>query len=372
MPASPANETDPDMSTITPPGHDVVANPDGHLDADELSAGRRRCGIALTVLATLGTGVWWVWRISEFHWHPVALVVFLAEIVGLVCAITVAAALARAPSPRTVYLVGDGARDSYWYAHVVADLVGRTRSADLHRDVRTAVRAAPRWRPRNSGDAAIAAVLADGPRRLVLVVAIGLGLLFGITPFGVPPWWALLSLLVASACFGAAHVALGRGRLRLGDRTRWSFGAIGEVIERADPDRHAPRRWRGALAVTVGLSMAVALRGASDRWTHGLEPMGHDDRLVAMGIATLFVLGALYTLQTSVRPDTGQLPVVIRHLDERTARQSLLAVAVCVGAIGLIAGAATPDADDRNVTIPATTVVDLPASGSVEHQEGGD
>ncbi len=360
------------MRTITPLRHDHVATPADQLLADVLSPARRRAGLALAGLATACTVTWFAWRIADLHWHPVALVVLATEIVGLVCALTVTAALMAATAPRNVYLVGDGVRDSYWYAHAVADLVGRTRSADLHRDVRTAMRAAPRWRPRTPGDAAIAAVLAEGPRRLVLVLAIGLGLLLGATPFGVPPWWALAAVFGAAAGFGGAHVLLGRGRLRLGDRIRWSFGAIGEVIERTDPDGHAPRRWRGTLAVTVGLSLAVALRGASDRWTHGLAPMGHDDRIVAMAVATLLVLGALYTLQTSERPDTGQLPVIVRHLDERTVRQFLLTVAVCVGAIGLVAGAATPDVADQNVTTPATSIVQLPAPGSVEYQEGGD
>lgn len=360
------------MSTITPLRHENVETVDGQMVADAPSTRRRRVAVASAAVATGSAAVWFAWRISDLHWHPVALLVLVAELLGLVSALAVTAGLAAATAPRAVYLVGDGARDSYWYAYAVADLVGRTRSADLHRDVRTAVRAAPRWRPRDTGDAAIAGILFDGPRRLVLAVAIGIGLLLGATPFGVPPWWALLSVLAASCGFGLSHVLLGRGRLRFGDRTRWSFGAIGEVIERADPLSHAPRRWRGALAVAVGLSLAVALRGVSDRWTHGLEPMGHDDRVVAMCAATLLVLGALYTLQTSTRPDTGQLPVIVRHLDERTARQSLLAVAVCVGAIGLIAGASTPDAGSQNITTPAISVVEQPAGAPALHQEGGD
>lgn len=328
------------MSTLIRIRRDVEP-PSALVDAP--SIGRVRVGVAASVVATAGLTTWIVWRIGEMRWNPVSLALLAADLVGLAAAIAVTLGLTRTRVARNVFRVGGDARDSYWFAFTVADIVGRTRSADLHRDVRTAVRAAPRWRPRDSADAAIAAVLADGPRRLVVVVAIGVGLLVGVAPFGVPPWWALTGLVVGAGGFGTSHVVLGRGRLRYGDRIRWSYGAIGELIERTEVATHAPRRWRGALAVTVGLSLAVGLRGTSDRWTHGLGPMSHDDRVVAMGVATALILGALFTMQTSVRPETAHLPVLVRHLDERTGRQSLLTVAVCVAAIGLVAGAATPD-----------------------------
>lgn len=341
------------MDTLTSIYADVAVEPP-HVVADALSPIRRRTGVALSVLAVTGASTWLAWRVVELHWNPVSLLVLAAELVGVVGGIAVTLGLTRSTSTRNVYAAGDDVRDSYWFAFTVADIVGRTRSADLHRDVRTAVRIAPRWRPRDTAGAAVAAVLAEGPRRLVVVLTVGVGLLVGVAPFGVPPWWAIAGLLTATIGFGASHVVLGRGRLRLGDRIRWSYGAIGEVIERSDVAAHAPRRWRGALAVAVGLSLAVGLRGTSDRWTHGLGPMSHDERLVAMTVAVVMIAGALFTLQTSVRPDTGHLPVVARHLDERTGRQSLLALALCAGTVGLIAGASTPD-----LTVPGGDLVDM-------------
>ena len=45
-----------------------------------------------------------------------------------------------------------------------------------------------------------------------------------------------------------------------------------------------PIRWVTTMATMVALNLAVALRGLSDRWTHGLGPMAHDARVVAMSM----------------------------------------------------------------------------------------
>jgi hypothetical protein len=285
-------------------------------------------------------------------------VLFLAaELSGAVGAVVVGIGLAGAASPRDVF--EDEPRDSHWYAHAVADLVGRTRAADIHRDVRTAVRAAPRWRWRDRADATIAAILLDGPRRLAMLVIVVVGLMFGTTPFGTPPWWAIAALVVGSIAVGLAHVSLGQGRLRPGDRIRWSYGAIGEIVARADIAGVAPRRWIGSVAAVVVVSIAIALRGMSDRWTHGLPAMTDEDRVVLLLVALLLVLGALYTLATSPRPSQQDAHLVARHLDEGTARHSLLAVAVCVGMIGLVAGVLPTD---HAVESPRHTVIATPES----------
>jgi len=297
---------------------------------------RGRGGLVLLAFGAAALAVWFAWRLSHPLWHPLAVLFLGAELSGAVAAVIVGVGLAGASSPRDIHV--DEPRDSHWYAHAVADLVGRTRAADIHRDVRTAVRAAPRWRWRDRADATVAAILLDGPRRLVMLLVVVVGLLFGATPFRTPPWWAVVALVVGSAAIGLAHVSLGQGRLRPGDRIRWSYGAIGEVVARVDVAGVAPRRWIGSVAAVVVLSIAIALRGMSDRWTHGLRPMPDADRVVLLLVAVLLVLGALYTLATSPRPTQADAHLLARHLDEGTARQSLLAAAVCVGTIGLIAG----------------------------------
>jgi hypothetical protein len=309
-------------------------------------------GLVLLGLGTAGFCVWFGWRISHPTWNLVGLAFFVAEVTGVIGAVVVGSGLARADARRDVY--ADEPRDSYRFAHATADLVGRTRAADLHRDVRTAVRASPRWRWRDGADATIAAILLDGPRRLLMLGAVVVGLLFGATPFGRPPGWAIVALLIGMLGVAASHVALGQGRLRFGDRVRWSYGAIGEIVVRDDVDNVAPRRWTGPIAAAVALSVAVGLRGMSDRWTHGLPSMSDDDRITLLVIALALVLGALYTVATSPRPKQVNAHLLSRRMDERTARQSVLAAAVCIGAIGLVAGLLPSDDGDQQR--PPTTV----------------
>ena len=64
------------------------------------------------------------------------------------------------------------------------------------------------------------------------------------------------------------------GRIRIGDRVRWTYSTLGEVVAREDLDGVAPRSWVGTVATIVLVNIAVALRGMSDRWTHGLPHMG--------------------------------------------------------------------------------------------------
>jgi len=316
--------------------HDDTREARDTREAQSGAAVRATGGRLVLVVGLAGFAVWFGWRITHPVWHPVALVFLFAELLGVVAAVAVAYGLANADAPRTVF--EREPRDSHWFAHSVADLVGRTRAADLHRDVRTAVRAAPRWRCRGAADMAIAGVLLDGPRRLVMLVAVAIGLFLGVSPFGPPPWWALVGLAVGTAGISAAHVALGGGRLRPGDRLRWSYGAIGEIVSRSDVPGVAPRRWVGSVAAAVTLSVAIALRGMSDRWTHGLPAMADGERATVMLIAIVLVIGALFTIHTSPRPTQADAHLVPRHLEERTARQTLLAAVVLVGAVGLLAG----------------------------------
>jgi hypothetical protein len=194
-----------------------------------------------------------------------------------------------------------------------------------------------RRRPQRSAEAAIAAVLLDGPRRLVLVVSVTVALLLGISPMPVPPSWVLAPFAIALVAASASHVVLGDGRIRFGDRIRWSYSSIGEVLGRTDLDGVAPRRWVGTMASIVIVNLAIALRGTSDRWTHGLDPMTPDERLVTMTLGIGLVAGAVFTMRTVKAPvlDSERWS---RRLEERTARQSALGATVVLGLIGLIAG----------------------------------
>lgn len=314
-----------------------------------LPSRRRRLGVALTTLAVLAEIGWLAWWVTHFPVNPVALAVLAVELVGLFGTVAISIGLVRAARPRQVFL--DDPRESHRFAFAVADAVGRTRSTDVHRDVVRVVRS--RRRPRRVADAAMGAVLLEGPRRLLLVVTVSLALLLGISPMPVPPGWALLFLLTAAVSASAAHVVLGDGRIRAGDRTRWSYSSIGEVVCATDLENVAPRRWVGTMAAIVVVNIAIALRGTSDRWTHGLDPMTADERLVTMVLGIGLVVGALFTMRTV------QAPVLdgerwSRRLEERGARQSALGATVLLGLIGLVAGVlpgSVDTADDDPVRI---------------------
>lgn len=327
---------------------------------------RRALGLAALGVSVVAGIVWFGWRVGCLGWHPLKGAFLIAEFAGAVGGVAIAVGLLRARAPRNRHATIEPAprpADSNRFAHAVADLVGRTRSEDLHRAVRRAVRIAPRWRPRRSADAAMAAVLIEGPRRLAMVVLLVVGLLIGVAPLPMPPGWALAAAAVWAASMSVAHVALGAGRLRVGDRVRWSYGAIGEILSKADRADLAPRRWVGTMATVVALNLAVALRGISDRWTHGLAGMGADARTVAIAAAVVTAAGACYTLATTPAPDIPDAHLVTRRLEERTARQSALVVTLMVGVIGMLAGMLPGVDGPRTEDLPVVEVRDTDRAG---------
>lgn len=315
------------------------------LDTTEIATGeiaaahrrhdRRRVGVVLTVSGVLAQLVWLAWRCTHLPVNAVAVAVLAVEVAGVASTVAITVGLVRARRPREVFL--DDPRESHRYAFAVADIVGRTRSTDVHRDVVRAVRSVPRRRPRRSAEAAMGAVYLEGPRRLVLVGALSVGFLLGTAPMSLPPWWAVTVLVAGSASVAASHVVLAAGRIRFGDRIRWSYSSIGEAVGAVDLDGLAPRRWIGTMASIVVVNLAIALRGTSDRWTHGLDPMADDERVVTMLLALLVVAGALFTMQTIQAPVLDESRWS-RRLEERTARQSALGATVVIGLIGLFAG----------------------------------
>ena len=279
---------------------------------------------------------WLTWRIATLDLHVVPIAAVALEAIGLAIGVVVAMALAGVDQPRAVH---DGEMRAFRrFAVTVADYVGRTRADDLHQDVRSLARAARRPRGRTAADFAMACVLVDGPRRLALIAVAVLGLMVGVSPVPVPSIPALVALALGVAGLTLAACVLSDGRIRIGDRLRWSYSSLGEIVVRDDLDGVAPRRWVGTVAAIVVINLAVALRGMSDRWTHGLPSMDDDPRIMAMVFAMVLVAGSLLTLLTTSPPELNNAHVVSRRLEERTARQSALGGALCVGLIGLLAG----------------------------------
>jgi hypothetical protein len=301
-----------------------------------ISESRRLVGVAFLAISIGGWVAWSGWRLASLDLHPIRVAAFLLEIAGALTGVAVAVGLLAADSPRAEH--GAGSEPSYRFALAVAAIVGRTRSIDLHSDVRWLARNFRDDRHRSPADIAIAAVLVDGPRRLATVAVVTIALLIGAAPIPVPPAWVALSGVVAVAGMAVALVVLADGRILLGDRTRWSFAAVGEIFARQDRDDFAPRRWVGAVATVVVVSLAVALRGISDRWTHGLNPMADGDRMAVMVYGFLVVIGALYTLRTTPTPQQRNAHLVSRRHEERTARHSAIGGALIFGVVGLVAG----------------------------------
>ncbi len=172
----------------------------------------------------------------------------------------------------------------------------------------------------------------------MLVSSVTVALLIGVAPMPLPPLWAVAAGLVAFCSLSLAHVLLGHRRIRFGDRVRWSSSALGEIFSGSDHDDVAPRHWVGTVAAVVSLNLAIALRGISDRWTHGLAPMTSEGRLVTMMFAITIIAGGLITLRTTTAPQLANSHLVARRTEERTARQSAIGAAAVVGVIGLLAG----------------------------------
>ena len=78
--------------------------------------------------------------------------------------------------------------------------------------------------------------------------------------------------------------------------------------------------------------------------------------------AGLVVIGGLYTLRTIPTPKLGNAHLVARRLEERTARQSALGAAVCLGLVGLLAGI-LPGSVDPGADDPADRTADADRSG---------
>ncbi len=242
---------------------------------------------------------------------------------------------------------------------VVADLLGldRLRSIGVHgvddrgevARARHGLRLLDPRRPRSrssaaetdSGrplaNAAWALVAVEGIRRGVFVMLLVVVLLTGRSPFGVPPWWILGSLIAAQALFATGHWLLSGGVLRPGARLRWSMASIGAGLGDGTSRSGLPIRWTATLATMIVLNLAVALRGLSDRWTHGLAPMPHDERVVAMVVAWWMVIVGFAALRILVQPSLGYYGATHR-LEENSTRRLALGTTLAVAMVGFVAG----------------------------------
>ena len=276
--------------------------------------------------------------------HPLWLVFFAVEVLGVVTGVVVAIALARRSVPIAASASSDpdDARlrrdvdDPDRYSAAIAGLLGIDGEPDLRSSVRGT------WRPAFSAhtrltDRALALVHFEGARRLVMIAGLALSLLLGVAPLERPSPWLLGAGAAGLVFTSVGSMLLSGGLIRPGDRLRWSFASIGLTVGPTEHSDAMPVRWAGVMGSIVVLNLAVTLRGLSDRWTHGLAPMATADRVTAMSAALLLVVGGLATLRHLGPPEPGSCQMS-RRLEERSARQTALGATAIAGLLGLFAG----------------------------------
>ncbi len=312
----------------------------------------RMAGLASMAVAVACCSLWIGWWALTVGPGPLPIALVALEAAGLLAGVGVGIALLRARRPFEVALDGDR---SFRYLDVIAAGHGVHQARAVRRQLQVAFRSVTRVRPTRSRDVARCGVMFEGPRRLAQLVMVAASLLLGTAPFPVPPVWALAMLTVGLAAMSLSHHLLSDGAIMPGDRIRWSFASMGEVFGDSgthDRDLVAPRRWIGVVGAAVALCLTIALRGVSDRWTHGLPEMATGERVALMTLAISLVVGALVTIGTMAEPQLRDAHLVARRHEERTARQSVLAGAVCVGVIGFLAGVLPGHVDAAERDVP--------------------
>jgi hypothetical protein len=319
-------------------------------------------GAVVVIVGTLGWSVWFGWRLSHPVPHPLWALAVTIEGLGVITGLTVAVA-ALHHRRRIVSPAGWRATDGSPYLCAIAELAGRAPAEPLTDAPRHAALGAHRlaWaRQAGVGDRAFALALLEAPRRLVYAGTLAAGLLLGAATHGRPTMTAVAGAAVGISALSVGTWLLSGRTIRPGDRTLWSFAAMGVLLrshrvdtgERAFAGAASVER-AGIMGLVVVMNLAVSLRGISDRWTHGLPDMAHDDRVGAMSMAIVMVLAAIAALGRLPDPEPVDDPVdevvLPRRLEERSARQTALAATAAVAIVGLVAGVlpGAVDAGDR-------------------------
>ncbi len=305
----------------------------------------RLIGALLLAIGTGGWSVWFAWRVAQFPGHPLAMLLLVLEVLGVVGGCLIAfALLCRSSSVVSNADVDDQLVRSnpLTFPSALADLLGQPTVSDGV-SVRNSARILLDRRT-SAVERALLAARLDGIRRLVIVLAVAASLLIGSAPFGRLSPLPLVAAGVGLIATGLGITVLSNGRLGIGSRLRWSFGAMGMPLsvnaDRGADEQSEPvsRSWIGVMATIVVLNLAVALRGLSDRWTHGLPAMDQAERGIAMAAALMCVFAAMITLGRLPAPSALDRNVVARRIEEGTARQSALVATALLGAVGFVAG----------------------------------
>jgi hypothetical protein len=322
----------------------------------------RWTGRLASVVGLAAWSIWIAWRVLSVPIGVVGVVVLVLEVAALLVSVVLSAALwsMNPPAMPTVELRTRRSATPTALPDVLVDLLG----VDELRDVgahgaddtgevaraRTGLRLLDPRTPRTGGSprpsvgrhrlamTAWALVAVEGIRRMVFVAVLVAVLLTGRLPFEMPHWSVLAALIGAQASFAIAHWLLSGGVLRPGVRLRWSMATVGAGLGDGASRTGLPIRWTATLATMVVLNLAVALRGVSDRWTHGLGPMPHDERVAAMALSWWLVIVGFAALRILVKPSLGYYGATGR-LEEPSTRRLALGATLAIALVGFVAGA---------------------------------
>ncbi len=309
----------------------------------------RWAGRVASLVGLAAWSTWLAWRVSSGPIEPVGVAVLVLEVAALLVSIVLSAAFWSIGSvPRRVQATAG--------AMPLVDLVGEllgvahlatepARGADDTGEVARARRGLELLDPRAPrafdgppmAVTAWALVAVEGIRRMLFVALLVVVLLSGRFPFELPGWPLLAVPAVAVTAFSASHWMLSGGVLRPGVRLRWSMASVGAGLGDGTSRTGLPIRWTATLATMVVLNLAVALRGVSDRWTHGLGPMPHDERVLAMVISWWLVLVGFAALRILAKPSLGFYGAA-KRTEETSARRLALGATLAVALVGFVAG----------------------------------
>lgn len=309
----------------------------------------RWAGRFASLLGLAAWSTWLAWRVSSVPVDAISVLVLVLEVTALLVSLVLSAALwsfgslpghAR-PTTRSAPLV-----DVVGEMLGVADLATVPAcGADDTGEVARARRGLQLLDPRSSraivgpplAVTAWALVAVEGIRRMMFVALLVVVLLTGRFPFELPSWTMLAAPAVAAVSFSASHWMLSGGVLRPGVRLRWSIASVGAGLGDGTSRSGLPIRWTATLATMIVLNLAVALRGLSDRWTHGLGPMPHHERVVAMLVSWWLVLVGFAALRILAKPSLGFYGAT-RRLEETSTRRLALGTTLAVALVGFAAG----------------------------------
>lgn len=312
----------------------------------------RWAGRLASLVGLAAWSAWIAWRITTMPLEPISVLVLVLEIAALLVSLVLSAALwsfgslpghsrVRSRSAPFVDVVGE----MLGVAHLAtvqacgADDTGEVARA--RRGLQLLDPRAPRTpRPVVGPPVAVTAwalVAVEGIRRMMFVAVLLVVLLSGRFPFELPSWVMLAVPAVAVVAFSVSHWMLSGGLLRPGVRLRWSMASVGAGLGDGTSRSGLPIRWTATLATMIVLNLAVALRGVSDRWTHGLGPMPHHERVVAMLVSWWLVLVGFAALRILAKPSLGFYGAT-RRLEETSTRRLALGATLAVALVGFAAG----------------------------------